>query len=737
MSSLSPCAESYVCHVTDKPKGQPQRLPGYPQEEHNANLNTSKTEILSYLSVSSHAPGSELKGSGVENASTNGSGSSGEAPAVSILGTEGMTPVATSEPAVRTTMTTEALLVFPPQPLPAEEQVPPVYAEAEEAGGKAAERVTHMSAEELSSSDRGGMAAPVKPFTGATTSSERISAVEGGSPGIPVAPCCSSDPTQGPAVSNSLAEAASRLTERENDRSRVLLGPISNAYVRGYTLSQTASSSSPRSPPAHLVVHRCTPERSTGPMWGTTPVSPPGAVQCEKLVHLPVGSKKKYELLSGSSRTTPRGATSSVPALTFTSRSMPASTHAPIVSSMTGSTTAMVVVPTEASLQAAHPSEDTMKDLVSHLDRHSFGFHLREMFQRADFAGMHCEVRRGVRESTALQEYRRLFRVLAKNKDSMSVEDLHELLLIFTPCGVSLREGADFLWENCGGKSSLTFRDFLQYGPALRARLQDYEVFERLPIQQKLITTHARVLPGVSPSTANSARLQLLRVAEQQVQGQLPRHTRPLRLYEEIFLVDYQQRLYDAALIPASDVPPQRLKSDYAHEYGQQQYTRALPPLPQLSVPVLMKEDMVWCHTEAVCSPNSDASEAARHAAAVEKPATVLHGKSEHQAVSRNNRLADATKAPGKAGSRTASKKKNGQGRERVCAASSMGAGATYGDSSRQTGLVLDRSAVVVQQQPRPQEQKKMGRFVEEEYWERRIMDDHLITQLQSMYRTP
>ncbi|CBZ28938.1 conserved hypothetical protein [Leishmania mexicana MHOM/GT/2001/U1103] len=715
--------ESYVCHVTDAPEAHEPQQPSSPREDSNGDCTASKSEVLSRSSPStpsSWVSARDLKGSGGENASMGGSGTPEE------------TSVPAPQSAIATTGATAALVNLPQQSLAEQGKVPPDYAEAEEAHGEAGERAAYQCAEERSSYKYGGTVASENRLTGASTSSAYDSTGEVGSSGTAVAPHGSSNRVHVPAVSHNGAATARQKAREVKSTSCRPLHLASNDYVRAYALSLASSSSLPRQTPAQVVAPRYTPDRSPETKWSVSRVSTTSAVQHEVLPPIIVGSKKKARLRRSSTSAKPRTAPNKVSKATSTSRSMPAVSHASNPLSMAGSATARTVVPTEASYLTTYSTEGAMKDLLKHVDRNSFGFHLRSMFQRIDFAEVQREVQRGEKESAALQMCRRLFRIIAKNKDSMSVEDLHELLLTFTPCGVSLREGADFLWENCGGKLSFTFRDFLQYGAALRARLQDYELFERLSDQEKLIVTHARILPGKPLDDANTARVNLLRVADQQMQDQLPQDTRSLRLYEELFLVDYHERLHDAALIPASEIPQQGLKSDYAHEYGCQQQGSPFSGLPQLSVPVL-KEDMEWRQTEV---GHSTASDAAVHAAAAETRTAAVHGESEYPALSRSIHPVGATKAPGKAGSRTASRRKHPQRRYRAAAASSMGAGATYSDRSRRTGLGSERFVVDLQQQPLPPPQKKMGRFVEEEYWERRIMDDHLITQLQSMYKT-
>ncbi|TPP43271.1 hypothetical protein CGC20_6525 [Leishmania donovani] len=717
--------ELHVCHATDKSEAPESQPPSRPREdESNADRMASKSEVLSHSSSSSCVPDRDPKGTGGENAPVSGSG------------TPEATSVPASQPAIATTGATAALMSLPQQSLCEQGKVHPAYAEAEEAHGEAAEGVAYQCAEKRPSSKHGDTVASENRLTGASTSSAHDSVCEAGSSGAPVAPHLSSGRTQVPAELHNGAATARQKAGEAKDRSCRPLHLASNDYVRAYALSLASSSSLPRQTPAHAVVHRHTPDRSPETKWNASRVSTTGAAQHEMLPPISVGSKSKPRVRSSNSSRKTRTAPNKVSKAAPTSRSMPAVSHASNALSVAGSATARAVVPTGASYRTLYSTTGgAMKGLVDHVDRNSFGFHLRNMFQRIDFAEVQREAQRGEKESAALQMCRRLFRVIAKNKDFVSVEDLHELLLIFTPCGVSLREGADFLWEDCGGKLSLTFRDFLRYGAALRARLRDYELFEQLSDQQKLIVMHARILPVEPPDDANTARVNLLRVADHQMQGQLPRHTRSLRLYEELFLVDYHERLHDAALIPASEVPPQGLKSDYAHEYGREQQGRPFPALPPLSVPAL-KEDMEWRHTEVVYSTDSDASDAAVHAAAAEKRAAAAHNESEYPTLSRSIHLVGATKAPGKAGSRTAGQRKHPQRRYKAAAASSMGAGATYSDRSRRTGLGSERFVVDLQRQPLPPQQKKMGRFVEEEYWERRIMDDHLITQLQSMYKT-
>lgn len=370
-----------------------------------------------------------------------------------------------------------------------------------------------------------------------------------------------------------------------------------------------------------------------------------------------------------------------------------------------------------------------MKDLVSHVDRTSFGFDLRDALQSIDFAAVLQEYHhRGSVESAALQDCRHLFRVIAKNKDAVSAEDIYDLLVLFTPCGATFREGVDFLWENCERKLSLSFESFLQYGPRLRARLRGYELFSQLSDHDRILVTHHRVLPDVPLGEANDARVRLLQLADEQLEGALRPNTRPLRLYEELFLVEYQEMLYDAALIPASEVPRRVAGGDFAHEQNR--------TLPRLSVPVLQKESTDWRSGGAGDYGSEDHYAAASGEGGAEnhrRPYPVAYCESAASGqISPVHR--DANYGAGTV-PLTAQQQRLAQSKR--AAATARTANACYGAySSGGSRSARDKEALAVtlQGRPRPEMRKNLGRFVEEEYWERRTLDDHLITQLQTMY---
>ncbi|KAG5473246.1 hypothetical protein CUR178_03166 [Leishmania enriettii] len=702
LKSLGSCS----CHTTGQSKAHRQLPLSIPAANSIANAKASDADVCSKASVSNRAPGRDLKDTGRAKGSAGSIGDTVKTPELHTRHTEGEASATSPDTAMTTTIAAESLLALLPQQRHGKEQVDLDTAEVGVASGE-------------------GAGTPESDFIVASTPSASDLVAKVTPSSTPVAPHRSSNPTQTSAFSHSALATAWQM--EEENKSRIPVKPATKDDARGYKLS-VASSSSACPPRADLVVQRYTRRHRTGPMRGTATVSPPGRVQHEVLVPICVVSESKRDRFGDRSSMTSRTKVTDVLTAPFTSRSEPAGTHKAAAPKMVGSAASAAAVPTEASSVTMHTTGVTRKDLVSHVDRNSFRLVLWDMFQRIDFTDVQREVQRGVRESATVQECRRLFRVVAKNKVSVAIEDLHDLLAIFTPCGLSLREGPDFLAENCRGKSCLTFHDFLQYGPVLRARLKDYELFEQLSDQQKLIVTHARVLPGKLPKKINTARLQLLRVADQQMRGQLPRHARPLRLYEEMFLVDYQERLRDAELIPASAVPPPGLRSDYAHEYARQHRIKPFPALPQLSVPALLKEDMEWRRAEVVHSTDSDVKSTSLCDDASEKSAAAGHSEEENGAILRSSRSVSATEGSGKRGTR-----KHLQRRHKMNAASLMGAGAAYGDSSRCVGLYPEKTEVVGQLQLCQQQQ--MGRFLEEEYWERRTMDDHLITQLQYMYR--
>jgi hypothetical protein len=380
--------------------------------------------------------------------------------------------------------------------------------------------------------------------------------------------------------------------------------------------------------------------------------------------------------------------------------------------------------------------EDSMKELVSHVERDSYGFDLREALHAIDFATVLDEYQqnRSV-ESKALQECRHLFRVLTKNKDALSAEDVYDLLVLFTPCGAAYREGVDFLLENCEGNSSLSFEDFLVYGPRLRARLRGYELFSQLRDHDKLIETHHRVLPGEPFVEANAARVRLLQLAEEQLRGTLQPRSRPLRLYEELFLVEYQEMLYEAALIPGGEVPQRVPNGDFAHELQQHR------TLPQLSVPALKKESMDWRADGSLGDDgdDDDAFYAASSRAADKRPFVVAYSEDEpsnqvspvHHGTSLSGRgQLQPLRPHGSVSGR-------GPPQSRKAASTARTANtcySLYNASGSRTGRHGESLAVTLQGRPRTDMRKNLGRLLEEEYWERCTLDDHLIWQLQYMY---
>lgn len=384
----------------------------------------------------------------------------------------------------------------------------------------------------------------------------------------------------------------------------------------------------------------------------------------------------------------------------------------------------------DASSIATYMQEDSMKELVSHVDRDSYGFDLREALQAIDFAALLNEYRQDSSvESQQLQDCRHLFRVIAKNKDALSAEDVYDLLVLFTPCGAAFREGADFLWENCEGKSSLSFEDFLRYGPRLRARLRGYELFSQLSDHDRLLVIHRRALPAEPLVEANVARLRLLQLADEQLQGTMRPQTRPLRLYEELFLVDYQEMLYKTALIPASEVPLRAPDGDYAHD--------PYHTLPQLSVPVLQRENTDWRANAAggPCAASSSAAPAdqrrqyvvAHNEGDPSNQVSPVHGDANQSGHGPQQQSQQQSRPQGKAGVRgpantTTTKKAANRGFS------------LYDSNGVHRARNGENLAVTLQCRPRADMRKNLGRFVEEEYWERRTLDDHLITQLQNMY---
>ncbi|GET90867.1 hypothetical protein, conserved [Leishmania tarentolae] len=711
---------------------EPQEL-SYANEKSSADRTASESEKPSYSSPGNNASTFDLEDTKEEGAAMSASDTTEEMSAESTFRTEEKTTVPASAPAIGgTDATGEAPVELSRKSLSEQEEAHPNEAEAEETHNEAAESFSYERSEERYSSDYNSSVTSEKRSTVASTPSAHDSIGEVRSCDVPVTQNCSSYRTHVSTASYRGPESARQSWGGKKD---ITCDPLNltSDYTKAYALSLASSSLSSRQLPVHIPAPRQTPERSLRTKW-SSPERGVRFVKHEMLPHITPCSKSRSSRRSRSTRANKRTAPKSVRKNASTSPSMLAVGHESNALSVKRPPATNAIVPTEATYLTMYSPGGSMKEVVSHVDRNSFGFHLRNMFQRIDFADVQREAQRGGRESADMQMCQRLFRVIAKGKDCMSVEDVHELLLIFTPCGVSLREGADFLWEKCEGKLSLTFSDFLEHGEVLRERLLDYERFEQLSDQKKLMVTHTRVLPDEPPADAGTARMNLLRVADQQKQDELSQHTRSLRLYEQIFLVDYHERLRDAALIPASELPRQELKSYDAHEYERPQNARSMPPLPQLSVPVL-KEDMYWGPTEVEDSADRDANQAAVRAVEAEKGAAAAYDEKEYPALAGCSHSIVASKTSGKAANCSPTHRRRRQRGHGATESSSGFAGTSYRERNRLPGFDSTKGVVDRQRQLLPPPQKKMGRFVEEEYWERRVMDDHLMAQLQLMYK--
>lgn len=352
-------------------------------------------------------------------------------------------------------------------------------------------------------------------------------------------------------------------------------------------------------------------------------------------------------------------------------------------------------------------------ELVSHVESNSYGFELRSSFLRLNFRSLLVTFRSNRGDTPEMQRCRSLFHVLTKGKQRLSMVDLHELLLIFTPRGVSMREAGDFMWEECNQCTSLSFKDFLFFGESLRNRLFDYEMFEHLDDRHKLRTIHARIFPGIPPSDLNKIRLNLVKAAEEQAAGTAGKSVRPFRRYEELFLVDYQEKLVDSGLIDDSEIPDGGA-GEYSHEH------RCHPA----SVP-LSEENVSW---NADDNTNAAAATAANPYNAASSPRgrqTSKPGAGDRLwtgHTSSNRAIVRYSSPP-----RTASSAKgSSQGRLQLPTKSP-----SFLKHSERPPFNLE-----LQQHPRRSSSRKyMGRTAVVDYMERRALDDNLIGQLQEMYR--
>lgn len=331
-----------------------------------------------------------------------------------------------------------------------------------------------------------------------------------------------------------------------------------------------------------------------------------------------------------------------------------------------------------------------------HMSEKSYLHEIRKKLDSVDFEdALQSAIEEGP-HTERCRTARTLFKVFSKNKELITPEDLHELLLLFTPPGVALREASDFLWEECDQKSSLNFIDFLRYGEVLRLRLLDFETFSALNSEQKLLVTSARVFPGVPTTDPEKARIRLMMANRQQADGNSSPEVRPLRIYEHLFLDFYQRKLY------RDGVPPEERPSSQKGELSSELPSRRHHYRRD------SEEDICWGDEEPMPPVAADKKE-------------YEHRESDYPA------LANCNRSNPKAQKRV----KRGKALKKAHQPKQPALGTRPGNipfAQRQ------KPPFNLELQNRPSSDKYIGRILEDEYEERRTADDYLLQRIQENF---
>eukprot|EP00796_Vickermania_ingenoplastis_P005994 gene5994-4299_t len=346
-----------------------------------------------------------------------------------------------------------------------------------------------------------------------------------------------------------------------------------------------------------------------------------------------------------------------------------------------------------------------LREASNHMSERTYLREIRKKLNEIDFEEASHSCKEEGPQSEVCKPARSLFKIFSKNKELITPEDLHELLLLFTTPGVALREATDFMWEECDQKNALNFQDFLRYGDTLRLRLLDFETFRDLTDEQKLLVTSARVFPGVPTTDPEKARVRLMMANRQQADGNISPEVRPLRIYEHLFLDHYQRKLYRNGLLAneeaagmqqgdlSSDLPPK--KNNYNRDSD---------------------EDISWGDGHGDKAAGSDDDPEQEH-----REPSAEHRDSDYPA------LASCNRSNPKAQRRV--KRSKAKGNKGVQKPQPLGTrpGNIPFAQRQKPPFNLDF-------QSRPSSDKYIGRILEDEYEDRRAADDYLLRRIQENF---
>lgn len=340
-----------------------------------------------------------------------------------------------------------------------------------------------------------------------------------------------------------------------------------------------------------------------------------------------------------------------------------------------------------------------LREASDHMSEKTYLSEIRKKLDEIDFvdALLHC-MEDGP-QCERCKSSRSLFKVFSKNKELITPEDLHELLLVFTPPGVALQEATDFLWEECDQKCSLNFVDFLRYGDVLRLRLHDYEMFAALSDEQKLLVTSARVFPGLPTNNPEKARVRLMMANRQQTDGQSSPEVRPLRIYEHLFLDNFQRKLYRQGLVARPESKNTKRHGDVSSEMPYRKANNAKQDSEE--------EDISW--------GDADRPVNSRH-----QRDTADGQESDYPA------LANCNKTNPKAQQRVLKGKVMTQQGQKPVALGTRPGNIPF--AKRQ------KAPFNLDLQSRPSTDKYIGRILEDEYEDRKAADDYLLRRIQENF---
>nr|CCC91082.1 conserved hypothetical protein [Trypanosoma congolense IL3000] len=161
---------------------------------------------------------------------------------------------------------------------------------------------------------------------------------------------------------------------------------------------------------------------------------------------------------------------------------------------------------------------------------------LVESLGNMQLAGVLNDWKAGIGNTERVGSARKIFDILSGYTERITVDMIHDHLLMCTPAGVALYEAHDFLLEECEGKDALNFENFLIYGEYLRDRIFAYKRFASLAAEERLLAIAERVYPQPLPVAISKLRRNLMKAATAQARGNTGGIRSPMRIYELCFL---------------------------------------------------------------------------------------------------------------------------------------------------------------------------------------------------------